>query len=312
MFSQKMFSSRCLSLITLSVLLGGCISPNLQTTSPPAIERDMTFPMHVPSKGEFLQAQTQDVKKALTQYELTGNAEVIETSQAVKFPFGQNTPIIYCTPLRTCEIKLEVGESITGVYPGDTSRWLFEEAISGQGAQQQSHVIFKPKHYDIVTNAIITTTKRTYNVELHSKKDAAVKQFEFYYPQDIEEQWRAILKEALLERKAQNNQLHQAKLIWNQPLDFHYRIETAIFAEKPIWTPLRVFNDGVHVYIEIPPQAATTSLPSLLTLGKDDQPKLVNYRIQKPYYIVDELFQQAILEIGTGQEEKRVTITYNP
>jgi P-type conjugative transfer protein TrbG len=265
----------------------------------------------MPSKEVFLQAQALDVRKALRQYEKTGSAVVIETNQAIKIPFGKNTPIIYCAPLRTCEIKLEIGESITGVYPGDTSRWLFEEAISGEGIQQQPHVIFKPKDYDLVTNAIITTTKRTYDVELRSQKNAVVKQVEFYYPQDVEDQWRAIQKQAAIEREIQHEQLSQEKQIRNGALDFHYKIETPLFAEKPIWTPLRVFNDGAHVYIELPPQATTTALPVLFLVGKDNQPQLVNYRVQKPYYIVDELFQQAVLEIGTGQEETRVTITYN-
>jgi type IV secretion system protein VirB9 len=266
----------------------------------------------VPTKAEFLQAQTPDVRKALEQYEKSGDTTVIETNNTIKIPFGKNTPVIYCTPLRTCEIKLEIGEVVTGVFPGDTSRWLFEHAVSGEGSKQQPHIIFKPKDYDIVTNAIITTTKRTYNVELHSQKDAIVKQIEFYYPQDIEEQWRDIYSEAMLEKQLQQNQSFHNRNTLNQKLDFHYRIETPLFSVKPIWTPYRVFNDGIHVYIQIPKQAETTSLPALFVVGKDNQPKMVNYRIQKPYYIVDELFQQAVLEIGTGQSEEHVTITYNP
>jgi type IV secretion system protein TrbG len=308
---KKLCSIENITILFLNVFLMACTSPNIQTEFPPPIEYEAFKHTQLPTKAEFLKTQEKDVSDAYHQYEKSGYAPVIESEQITKLPFGQSMPVINCTPLRTCEIKLEIGERLTGVYPGDTTRWLFEEAVSGEGLRQQMHVIFKPKDYDIVTNAIITTSKRTYHIELHSQKDAKIKQVEFYYPSDIQERIADIQKATMVEKQLPEVQLMEdRKGLAKNKLDFSYRIEVSPFSEKPVWTPVRVFNEGSHVYIQIPEQATTTSLPALFIVGNDGEPKLVNYRVLKPYYIVDELFEQAVLEIGVGQDQQRVKITH--
>lgn len=298
--------------VAFFLLVGCATSPNNVTNSPPMMQQSqMTMP-HVPTKMELLQEQSQAAQQGLMQYEKTHQTKIIETDEVMTLPFGKPFSPINCTILRTCDIKLEIGEKITGVYPGDTSRWLFEEAVSGEGDNQQAHVIFKPKLDDVATNAIITTTRRTYHLELHSQKNSVVKQIEFYYPDDFENKWKLLKKEAALARESEENHMAIELGRWSShELDFNYRIETSLFSDKPAWIPLRVFNDGTHVYLQMPDRASTTSLPALFIVGKDGQPTLVNYRVQKPYYIVDQLFQQAVLATGVGQYQQRITITYH-
>ena len=40
-----------------------------------------------------------------------------------------------------------------------------------------------------------------------------------------------------------------------------------------------------------------------------DESAFVNYRIRLPYYIVDRLFETAILILGVGGQQDRVTIS---
>jgi P-type conjugative transfer protein TrbG len=316
MFNKKIFQQlgslrylRYLPILFINGLLIACTSPNVETDFPPPVEHTGIKQTSTSLKSQLFQTQGKDVTKAFYQYEKSGYAPIIETDQIIKIPFGQTLPVINCLPLRTCDLKLEIGERITGVYPGDTSRWLFEEALSGEGVQQQMHVIFKPKEENIITNAIITTSKRTYHVELHSQKDSKVKQVEFYFPDDIKEHIAEIQKTIFSDNRPQQTLLNHEGAQRN--LDFNYRIEISPFAAKPIWTPLRVFNDGVHVYIQIPQIAATSALPALFIMSLNGQYELVNYRVQKPYYIVDELFQQAVLKIVAGQDQQQVKIIRN-
>ena len=83
-------------------------------------------------------------------------------------------------------------------------------------------------------------------------------------------------------------------------LDFDYLID----GDRPDWRPVRVFDDGRQVYIQMPANIATTDMPPLFVLGEDGDAELVNYRVRGNYYIVDRLFRAAELRLG----EKNQTV----
>ena len=93
-------------------------------------------------------------------------------------------------------------------------------------------------------------------------------------------------------------------------LDFAYSVtgDTA-------WKPLRVYNDGQKTIIQMPSIMAQTEAPTLLLLNKEggifseDETVMVNYRLQGDRYIVDTVFDKAILIAGVGGNQSRVTIT---
>lgn len=78
---------------------------------------------------------------------------------------------------------------------------------------------------------------------------------------------------------------------------------------------MRVYNDGVKTIIQMPATMAQTEAPTLLVVRKegglfsDDETVTVNYRVQGDRYIVDSVFQKAILIAGVGRSQDRVTIT---
>jgi Conjugal transfer protein len=76
----------------------------------------------------------------------------------------------------------------------------------------------------------------------------------------------------------------------------------------PAYRPERVLDDGQHTYLIYPNDGRFRELPTLLMLvnGKTE---LVNFRVDGTRYIVDWLFDKAILVVGVGKKQTRVTIT---
>jgi type IV secretion system protein VirB9 len=70
------------------------------------------------------------------------------------------------------------------------------------------------------------------------------------------------------------------------------------------WKPLRVFDDGKKVFIQFPASVDQGELPPLFIFSKESDTQLVNYRYQKNFYVVDRLFDKALLQLGTKSPEK--------
>lgn len=78
---------------------------------------------------------------------------------------------------------------------------------------------------------------------------------------------------------------------------------------------MRVFNDGRKTIIEMPGTMEQTEAPTLLVVRReggifrDEETVMVNYRVQGNRYIVDTVFDRAILIAGVGGSQDRVTIS---
>jgi len=57
----------------------------------------------------------------------------------------------------------------------------------------------------------------------------------------------------------------------------------------------------------MPDIAAHLDLPVLYILRRSAM-QLVNYRYQRPYYIIDALFRRAVLVLGKGHQQVKVVI----
>lgn len=86
----------------------------------------------------------------------------------VVFLFGQVQPSVVCSPLHVCDIELEPGEIVRDVLLGDTVRWKVEPATSGAPGGQAVHLIVKPSEAGLVTSMVVTTSRRTYHIQLKS------------------------------------------------------------------------------------------------------------------------------------------------
>ncbi len=264
----------------------------------------------VTADAAYLSMQSPQIKQAMQRFQKTGEAPLIKTAQFLQFPYGHWQPIIECQPIRACDIALEEGEKINGIYLGDTERWLYEMGMSGEADRMQPHVIFKPKEYNISTNLIITTNRRSYYLGLISQKNSQVLQAKFYYPDDVQRSKLALENEQKRQNEwsAQNN-IAEISVNHFEKLNFNYQIKTtSFFSKTPHWKPQRVFDDGTHVYIQMPKNLHSLDAPALFLLKDDGKIELVNYRVQQQYYIVDQLFKRAVLVVDVGSHSERIEL----
>ena len=196
---------------------------------------------------------------------------------------------VYAAPGRVTAIALQPGEELVTVAAGDTVRWIVGDTASGTGETLRVKVLVKPIRSGLKTNLVITTSRRTYLVELTSTEKAWMASVSWEYPKD---------KMLALQRQAQAAQA-AAPIESGLSLE-KLRFRYSIGGGNPAWKPLRAFDDGEKVYIQFPAGIAQGELPPLFVIGAQGDGQLVNYRFRPPYYIVDRLFGAAELRLGGG------------
>ncbi|MHA7685460.1 P-type conjugative transfer protein TrbG [Cupriavidus sp. PET2-C1] len=194
---------------------------------------------------------------------------------------------VYAAPGRVTVILLQPGEELVTVAAGDTVRWIVGETSSGVGDTLRVSVLVKPIRSGLKTNLVITTSRRTYLIELTSTAKAWMASVSWDYPKD---------RMLALQRQAQAAQA-STPVDTGLSLD-KIRFRYAISGSNPPWKPLRAFDDGEKVYVQFPAGIAQGELPPLFVIGAQGDGQLVNYRFRPPYYIVDRLFGAAELRLG--------------
>jgi len=206
------------------------------------------------------------------------------------YPYTQGALYrLYGSPGQVSDIALQPGEELISVSAGDTVRWVVGDTMSGGPGGERAHVLVKPISSGLTTNLMIATDRRTYHLELESTSGPYMAALSWRYPQDELTGLRA--RNGRAKREADRT---IARGLTLADLNFDYRIE----GDKPDWRPIRVFDDGRHVFIQMPATIATTDAPPLFIIGKKGDAQLVNYRMRGQYYIVDRLFARAELRHG--------------
>lgn len=202
---------------------------------------------------------------------------------------------LYCAPGQVSDIALQPGEELISVSAGDTVRWVVGDTTSGGPDGQRAHVLVKPISSGLSTNLMIATDRRTYHLELESTSGSYMAALSWRYPQDELAQLRSRNDRA---RGQADRTIANGLTLAD--LDFQYRVE----GDRPDWRPVRVFDDGRHVFIQMPENLATTEAPPLFVLGNNGDAQLVNYRVRGSYYIVDRLFARA--ELRHGEDDQTI------
>ncbi len=219
---------------------------------------------------------------------------------SIKFLHGAVQPSIVCAVMQVTDIELEPGEQINNINIGDSARWLVEPAITGAGVAEVQHIVVKPMDVGLETSLMVTTNRRTYHFRLKSHRTQYMPRVSFIYPDAVQARFLA-LRERKAEEKEKLTIPETQEYLGN--LDFAYRLS----GDAP-WKPVRVYNDGVKTIIQMPPKMKQTEAPSLLVLNGDEE-VMVNYRLQGDRFIVDQLFDKAMLIAGVGSKQTKVTIT---
>jgi type IV secretion system protein TrbG len=239
----------------------------------------------------------------------------------VLYVFGQGMPVMVCAPLRVCAVELQTGEHLESQPQiGDSRRWEITPVMSGSGLDQTPLLVVKPIEAGLETDLIIPTDRRTYVVRLISDPMRFISRLAFQYPADDRAKWATFEAqqdaatrdaEAVAEQKRAEEDQAKDKQAGVLPmaenaldnLYFDYKL-----SGDPAYRPERVLDDGLHTYLIYPNDGRFRELPTLLMLvnGKTE---LVNFRVDGTRYIVDRLFDKAILVVGVGKKQTRVTIT---
>jgi P-type conjugative transfer protein TrbG len=213
----------------------------------------------------------------------------------VVFLYGEVQPSVVCSPLQVCDIELQAGEVVRDVLVGDTVRWKVEPATSGSVGGQAIHLIVKPSESGLVSSMVVTTSRRTYHLQLKSHHTEYMARVGFEYPEDVNEKFAEI------------NARMEASIIPGagvaaENLNFGYRT-----SGRARWKPTRVYSDGTKTYIQFPSSFAGQDAPVLFVVSGGEN-RIVNYRLKGTMMIVDYMVDRAVLVSGVGWNQEKITI----
>ena len=205
---------------------------------------------------------------------------------------------VYTSPKHITDIRLEEGEAVNGSpCAGDTSNWSIVHTVSGSGKNTREHLIVKPFKPGLETNLIITTNKRTYYLEIKSFNETYMAGVSWTYPNN---QMENISSKTLRKSIGENISLDN--------LNFDYKIK---ISGDALYKPVSVFDDTEKTYIQFSPKISQRELPPLFVLTDGKETQLVNYRysVERHCYVVDCIFEAAMLKIGS--KRKQAVYIYN-
>lgn len=291
---------KTLSAVILCAAIG---APSLSLASTSDELADKYFSKESP----VLSKQERAALAIANRWKSAGIKPVPAAGGTIKFVYGAQQPSIVCAVLQVCDIALQAGEQVNSINLGDTARWTVEPAITGSGPTEIQHLIIKPLDVGLKTSLIVTTDRRSYHLQLRSHRTEYMPQVAFTYPEEVQAKWDALQRREAKER-ADNTLPATGEYLGD--LSFNYDL-----SGSASWKPVRVYTDGRKTIIEMPGAMQQTEAPTLLVVRSeggpltDEETVLVNYRVQGNRYIVDTVFDRAILVAGVGGNQHRVTIT---
>jgi type IV secretion system protein VirB9 len=213
----------------------------------------------------------------------------------VIFLYGEVQPSVVCSPLQVCDIELQGGEVVRDVLVGDTVRWKVEPATSGAAGGQAIHLIVKPSEPGLVTSMVVTTSRRTYHIQLKSHGTQYMARVGFEYPEDVS------AKLADVNARLEASTIPGAG-IPAEKLNFSYSV-----SGRAGWRPTRVYSDGLKTYIQFPRWISGQDAPVLFVTSGGEN-RIVNYRMKGDMMVVDYNVDRAVLISGVGWKQEKITI----
>lgn len=213
----------------------------------------------------------------------------------VVFLYGEVQPSVVCSPLQVCDIELQAGEIVRDVLVGDTVRWKVDPATSGAPNGQAVHLIVKPAEAGLMTSMVVTTSRRTYHIQLKSHPTQYMARVGFDYPEDINARF------AEINARIEASVVPGAGVPADQ-LDFSFHV-----SGSARWRPTRIYSDGMKTFIQFPSSLSGQDAPVLFVVSGGEN-RIVNYRMKGTMMVVDYNIDRAILVSGVGRQQQKITI----
>lgn len=237
-------------------------------------------------------AEAVDALIAAHQSDASGDDFSLNAVQTYEYERGAVYPVVTSPGFLTV-LELEPGESVMNLAGGDTANWLIDTIDGGHDSQVRTNVLIKPRRPFQKTNLIITTDRRTYHLTVSSLDATA-------YHTAVN--WEYLADKVVVRRKSTaevaDAVLHTATPEKQPNVNYGYFVLTQEHKRPPVWTPLRVYDDGRQVIIELPAESRHFARPVLFTRSPNGQLHLINYRTEGDRCITHSLFQEAELRLG--------------
>ncbi len=192
------------------------------------------------------------------------------------------------------------GEKIAGSALGDKIRWTATNLQLGT----QAIVLVRPMQKGITTNLVVAATNgKIYDLTLVSDQAKFVPTVGFYDPQ---QEWDKAVVGVQMQQQA--SVAAQRKATMTLPdinpanLDFSYYI-----TGPHHYRPVRIFSAAGKVYMQMPPGMKYGNAPAVFVM-ENGKEQLTNFQMIQGYYVIDQLFHEAKLLLGTGDNKQVVTI----
>jgi type IV secretion system protein VirB9 len=201
---------------------------------------------------------------------------------------------IHTQPYRTTDIILEPGEEVLEMpFLSEEKVWEIGAGVSRKNGLDVQHFFAKPSISGLTTSMIVITDRRVYHLLLKSFRDRYMAMVQWNYPPAMPFHIKS-------DRLNPGNSLDRdLALVDPALLSFDYRMTYSIF-KKPVWLPLRIYDDGRKTYIELNERMLHTESPVLFNRRNER----INYRVQKNLIVIDELIEKVTLRRGN----EKVTI----
>lgn len=212
---------------------------------------------------------------------------------------------VYAAQERLTSVEFAPGERVQSVALGDTVRWVVGKTKAGSGSTAREIVLVKPVRSGLKTNAVITTDRRVYQLELTSYRESYMAAVSWAYPaDDVLQFWGGGDEQVENPERSEGEEEQEIPVGVNvQNLNFNYGFAVKSPRKPPAWMPVRVFDDGRKTYIQFSSEVRERELPAFFILSRSGAPVVANFRVSGNYMVVDQVFEVAQLRMGEAGDD---------
>ncbi len=193
------------------------------------------------------------------------------------------------------EVRATVPSETPVPEPVGGRRLDVKEGTSGNGDMLQSHIFLSASEAGMNAGVIVTTTRRTYLLDVKSVKTSPIRVLRWTYTTSAPEGRPKPKDPGILPDPEIPTRFHTG-----------YKVESP--RRIPDWMVRNVVDDGKKLYLLYPPVTMFGVVPVVRMIGPNG-PQLLNARQYLNVVIVDQLPARVELRVGTGEAAEVVTIT---
>lgn len=206
---------------------------------------------------------------------------------SLAFYYGDNMPSIICKPLNATIIKLGEGEEYKSLRTGDAERWKFD--VVEKATDDRTFILVKPTKSKIMTNLIIFTNKRIYNIKLISSSSNWTPSISFIYDDGSSKTKRSNSTTQVFNTSpVEDIQLPIKKNIKAKKVN----LSKYIVKSDGTWKPNEIFTKKGKTYINIGDENINNIRFYLMNKNTS---RTIKYAYKNKYLVVNAIIKKAIL-----------------